>query len=55
MRKILYSLSVLFCLILSSCFGDLDTMPLDESQLVTEKYIALPKVIPEYLQNVMHH
>ena len=43
MKKILYSLSFIFCLILSSCFGDLDTMPLDESQLVTEKVYSTPE------------
>ncbi len=45
MKKILYSLSIIFCLglTLSSCFGDLDTMPLDESQLVTEKVYSTPE------------
>ena len=45
MKKILYSLSLIFCLglTLSSCFGDLDTMPLDESQLVTEKVYSTPE------------
>ena len=49
MKKILYSLSIIFCLglTLSSCFGDLDTMPLDESQLVTEKVYSTPEAMPQ--------
>lgn len=38
MKKIFVSVTIsLCCLMLSSCFGDLNTMPLDDNQLVSEK------------------
>lgn len=38
MKKIFFSIIAVFCcLALSSCFSDLDTMPLDDNQLVSEK------------------
>lgn len=43
MKKLLYSLSLFLGLTLSSCFGDLNTMPLDENQLVTEKVYSTPE------------
>lgn len=43
MKKFLYSLSLFLGLTLSSCFGDLNTMPLDENQLVTEKVYSTPE------------
>ena len=45
MKKILLSLSIIFSLSLplTSCFNDLDTMPLDENQLVTEKVYSTPE------------
>lgn len=43
MKKLLYSLSLFLGLTLSSCFGDLNTMPLDENQLVTKKVYSTPE------------
>ena len=35
----------------TSCFGDLDTMPLDETQLVGERFIAQQTAIRVCWQN----
>lgn len=45
MKKEFINLTIIFCLgvSLSSCFNDLNTMPLDENQLVTEKVYSTPK------------
>lgn len=45
MKRILLNLSIIFSLSLplTSCFSDLDTMPLDENQLVTEKVYSTPE------------
>lgn len=40
---------------LVSCLGDLDTMPLDDNQLVSERYIRQKMVTPVFWQSVMHH
>ena len=45
MKRILLNLSIIFSLSLplTSCFSDLDTMPLDENQLVTKKVYSTPE------------
>lgn len=40
---------------LVSCLGDLDTMPLDDNQLVSEKVYQTKMVTPVFWQSVMHH
>ena len=48
---IAYSFILFFAGIsLVSCLGDLDTMPLDDNQLVSEKTAT-----PVFWQSVMHH
>lgn len=42
-------LGILGCLF-TSCFSDLDTMPLDDNELVSERSIRQPTAIQEYLQ-----
>lgn len=53
---IAYSFILFFAGIsLVSCLGDLDTMPLDDNQLVSERYIRQKTVIPVSWQSVMPH
>ena len=37
MKKYIISICLLFSLCLSSCIGDLDTLPLDDTSLVSEQ------------------
>lgn len=53
---IAYSFILFFASIsLVSCLGDLDTMPLDDNQLVSEKVYQTKMVIPVSWQSVMPH
>ena len=47
-------LGILGCLF-TSCFSDLDTMPLDDNELVSERSIRQPTAIQEYWQNATAH
>ena len=53
---IAYSFILFFAGIsLVSCLGDLDTMPLDDNQLVSEKVYQTKDATPVFWQSVMHH
>lgn len=53
---IAYSFILFFAGIsLVSCLGDLDTMPLDDNQLVSERYTRQKTATPVFWQSVMHH
>lgn len=54
MKKNIFKLLIFILMgsLTTSCFGDLDTMPLDETQLVGEKYIVRLMAIQVFWLNV---